>query len=236
MRRVLLPVVCAVVGAVACTSPTAPPASSTTTPDASSTTTSEATTTTTEPVTSTTTTTTTTAPTTTTTVAPGPRTLAIAYTDRDGAAGYSEGVDVLIARLIDSNDDGVPSSGDRIQTDRFPKDPQRSAFGEFGTKEWVVASVVAFDATRVSVTSARGDFPPSFIWYERAGFDMYVEQEWDQVAETWFRTDKIAPFACPSSGNRMQVQRTQSNPNHLQSTPLCQAPPNGALLTVEIGS
>lgn len=164
----------------------------------------------------------------------GPTTLALAYTDVDGIAGYAEGVDVLIARLIDSNGDTVPSAGDLIQTDRFPKDPQRSGFGEFRVKEWVVASVISADATVVRVTGARGDFPPRFSWFQRPNFDVYSEQEWDLVDETFFRTDKVPPFSCPSSGNRLQIRRTQSNPDHLQSTPLCQAPPNGALVTVEI--
>lgn len=164
----------------------------------------------------------------------GPTTLALAYTDVDGIAGYAAGVDVLIARLVDSNDDGVPSAGDLIQTDRFPKDPQRSGFGEFRVKEWVVESVISADATTVRVTGARGDFPPRFSWFQRPNFDLYSEQEWNLVDQTFFRTTKVPPFSCPSSGNLLQIQRTQSNPDHLQSTSLCQAPPDGALVTVEI--
>ena len=166
----------------------------------------------------------------------GSMTLALAYTDTDEIDGYTEGVDVLISRLIDSNDDGVPSAGDLIQTDRFPTDPQRSSFAEFQVKEWTVESVLAADATQIRVTAARGDFPPYFSWYQRPDFDLYLEREWDLVAETRFQTHKLAPFSCPSSGNRMYVQRTQSDPEYLQSTLVCQAPPDGALVTVEVHS
>ena len=59
-----------------------------------------------------------------------PATLAVAYSNLDGINGYdSAGSDVPIAKLVDTNDDGVVSVGDTIETDQYPPDFDTAAVG-----------------------------------------------------------------------------------------------------------
>ena len=81
--------------------------------------------------------------------------LAVAYSDIDGLDGYSTG-DVLIAKLVDTAHDGVPSVGDTIAMGRYPLDFAASAFGDFGITSHVVTSVFVTSGL-AEVTSAEGD-------------------------------------------------------------------------------
>ena len=60
------------------------------------------------------------------------RVLAIAYTNVTDDGDYDEAVDVLIAKLVDTNDDGVPGAGDTIVTNQYPLSFDRvPQFGDF---------------------------------------------------------------------------------------------------------
>jgi hypothetical protein len=92
---------------------------------------------------STTTTSTTTTSTTTTTIPASHQMLAVAYSNLDGVDGYDPaGSDVLIAKLVDTNDDGVPSVGDTVVADRYPVDFDASAFGRFRATTHTVTSIL----------------------------------------------------------------------------------------------
>lgn len=125
--------------------------------------------------TSSTTTSTTTSSSTTTTV-PGPATLAVAYSNLDGVAGYdASGSDVLIARLTDVNEDGVVSVGDRVELAQYPLDFGATAFGNFLSGPWPVVAVSAAESDRVVVATTVGI---EDAWF---GFEADADQEyyWD---------------------------------------------------------
>ena len=65
--------------------------------------------------------------------------LAVAYTNVDGEDGYNPDVDVLIARFEDIDDDGVPSVGDIIRTNRYPIDfNDLTGAGTFGVTQHTI--------------------------------------------------------------------------------------------------
>ncbi len=68
---------------------------------------------------------------------------AIAYVDADPADGdgFKDGVDVLIAKLVDANNDNVANAGDVIITDSYPLNSGATAFGSFGVTSHTLASV-----------------------------------------------------------------------------------------------
>ena len=58
--------------------------------------------------------------------------LAIAYTNVTDDGDYDEADDVLIAKLVDTNEDGVPGAGDTIVTNQYPLSFDRvPQFGDF---------------------------------------------------------------------------------------------------------
>ncbi|MFL5724235.1 MAG: hypothetical protein ACJ78H_12680, partial [Chloroflexota bacterium] len=67
--------------------------------------------------------------------------LAIAWTDVDGNHTYESAVDTLIAELVDSDEDGVASTGDTVIADRYPLNADASRFGAFLLKSETVTSV-----------------------------------------------------------------------------------------------
>lgn len=58
--------------------------------------------------------------------------LAVAYVNLDSKAGFDPtGMDVLIAKLVDTNHDGVPSVGDTVTLGRYPLAFNAPVFGTF---------------------------------------------------------------------------------------------------------
>ena len=87
---------------------------------------------------------------------PTPAVLAVAYSNLDGVHGYDpSGSDVLIAKLLDSNADGVVSAGDTVVADRYPLDLGASAFGAFQTTTAQVMSGNS-SATQVYASTPTG--------------------------------------------------------------------------------
>ncbi len=70
---------------------------------------------------------------------PEPKTLAIAYSDLVRDHQYGIG-DVMISQLLDTNGDGVPSTGDTIKMGAYPTtfDPSPSDFAEWGVTSHLV--------------------------------------------------------------------------------------------------
>ena len=71
-----------------------------------------------------------------------PRVFAVAYTDIDpnDGPGFKDGTDVLIARLMDANHDGVVSVGDQVILGRYPTNWNATGFGTFLASELVVTA------------------------------------------------------------------------------------------------
>jgi VCBS repeat-containing protein len=69
--------------------------------------------------------------------------LVVAYIDYDGVAGYDPAADTLIARVIDTNQDGFTGAGDELQFGFYPLNYSASAVG-------------AFSGTNQTITSAYG--------------------------------------------------------------------------------
>ncbi|MEZ5238204.1 MAG: hypothetical protein R2716_04445 [Microthrixaceae bacterium] len=68
--------------------------------------------------------------------------LAVAYSNLDGIDGYDPtGTDVLVAKVVDTNLDGVPSSGDTVEANQYPLDFDSTAFGDFNGATNVVTGV-----------------------------------------------------------------------------------------------
>jgi Ca2+-binding RTX toxin-like protein len=103
--------------------------------------------------------------------------LAVAYSDIDDLDGYSTG-DVLIAKLVDTNGDGVPSANvpaDTIVMGRYPTKlvPTASDFSDWIVKTHTVATVSAHaNWMYVNDTHDRGHY-----WYRtNAG---YEDEYWE---------------------------------------------------------
>lgn len=82
---------------------------------------------------------------------PGRTILAVAYMNVDGLACYDEATDVLIAKLVDTNTDGVVSVGDTVVTHQYPLDFDASSFGTFQTTSHQVTVAQVAEPTFVRV-------------------------------------------------------------------------------------
>jgi hypothetical protein len=87
-------------------------------------------------------------------VTAGSRTFALAFSNRDGVAGYDPADDVLIAKLVDTVQDGVLGAGDTVITERYPVDFGPASFGSFAETTHVVANVLVATSTTVVVTDS----------------------------------------------------------------------------------
>lgn len=77
---------------------------------------------------------------------------AIAYSNLNGQDGYQENsADVLISKLIDFNNDGIASTGDKVITDRYPLNFEGTAFGEFTLKEHIVGNIYILKSNRIAI-------------------------------------------------------------------------------------
>src|SRR5262249_18143442 len=84
--------------------------------------------------------------------------LAVAFTDQNGNHTYEPGTDTLIASLLDANNDGVVSVGDRVHWGTYPTtfdvDGPR---GNFTGPDEFVQAVVGVVSDGVVVRTALGD-------------------------------------------------------------------------------
>jgi hypothetical protein len=117
--------------------------------------------------------------------APPPRSdvLAIAYTDVDpgDGDGFKDGTDVLIAKLVDTNGDGVVSAGDTVVTNRYPKNFAATTFGNFGETSHLVDGIIGSDSNEVSVQ----DGALKFIWADIADGEVYSEYDQTNAGGTY---------------------------------------------------
>lgn len=107
------------------------------------------------------------------TAAPCNRILAIAYSNLNGQNGFQEGTsDVLISKLIDENNDGVVSVGDKIVMNKYPTNFEASSFAGFRVKEHTVASVAGSNLQQVNVINSSDG---SFNWIKASDREDYRE-------------------------------------------------------------
>jgi hypothetical protein len=114
--------------------------------------------------------------------------LAVAWTDLNGDHAYEAATDSLIARLVDTNGDGVPSAGDTITTNRFPRLHDASAFEPATVTNFTVTSVPTANSGEIVVGTAAG----LFAWISQEGLEQY--QELQLTVGTITLVDGPAPF------------------------------------------
>jgi hypothetical protein len=102
------------------------------------------------------------------------RVFAVAFTDVNSNHSYEPATDILIAKLTDTNLDGIVSNGDTITTDQYPLTTSATTFGSFGTTSHAVTLVSpAPTATLISVNAGSGRF---FQWSKPSNLESYHEQ------------------------------------------------------------
>jgi hypothetical protein len=101
---------------------------------------------------------------------PALKVLAIAYSDLVRDQVYGSG-DVLIAKLVDTNRDGIVSPGDTIEMGSYPKDLAASGFYSWTATGHVVTSVDHATPTYVDVNSAAG----TQQWLSTTNTEYYLE-------------------------------------------------------------
>lgn len=84
------------------------------------------------------------------------RLLAVAYSNVDGIDGYDPAADVLIAKVVDSNVDGMSSVGDTVVTNKYPLDFDAATFGTFQVTSHTVTQVRGAQQTFVGVLDEGG--------------------------------------------------------------------------------
>lgn len=100
--------------------------------------------------------------------------LVIAYSNLNGEAGFQEGsADVLISKLVDFNNDGVASVGDKVITNQYPKDFVGATFGNFTVKEHSVTVVFGASVGSVEVICGNRNV---FNWNKFSVIELYIEE------------------------------------------------------------
>ena len=103
--------------------------------------------------------------------APVPMALAIAYSDLNGSHTFDSDAE-LVAALVDTNFDGVPSVGDTVDMGRYPTQFWLGApTGAWGRTGHVVTSVDHASTTQLHVVTAAGKHQ----WWSSASSEGYLE-------------------------------------------------------------
>ena len=97
---------------------------------------------------------------------------AIAFTNRDGVAGFDRAADVLIAELVDTNRDNAVNAGDTVHMGGYPLDFAASAFGTFGVTSHTVTGVDRLTDIGISVLVG----PTKHSWGHFAGVEEFYEE------------------------------------------------------------
>ncbi len=106
--------------------------------------------------------------------APEPKNLAVAYSNLDGVDGFQEGgKDVLIAKLVDTNLDGVLSKGDSVVMGKYPTKLQPGApYAAWSEKNHVVEKIDLADKDEVHLISTSGG---THVWITAEDQEVYSE-------------------------------------------------------------
>ena len=131
-------------------------------------------------------------------VPPPARVIATAWTDLNGNHVYDEGIDRLIAKLVDTDGSNDVSVDDTITTDQFPLDFAATIFADATVTSFVVTDVNPGDATTISVNAGEA----RFRWLSNPDFDRYDEQL-DSLVNGF--VDRSGPESCASVGDVLGV-------------------------------
>jgi len=91
---------------------------------------------------------------------------ALAFSNLDGVAGFNPLTDVLVAKLVDTNQDNTADAGDTVLMGRYPINFAASAFGTWGVTTHTVATVDEADSVVVRVFDSAG---ARFEWQGATG-------------------------------------------------------------------
>ena len=124
--------------------------------------------------------------------------LALAFTDLDGDHAFGSN-DVLIAKLVDANDDKVPSVGDTIAMGRYPTNltPGAGDFADWNVTSHVVTDISSATATRVTVWSAAG----WHAWVAKTTAEWFEESNSSRTTDTDFQDGFVS-----TAGDVMYVE------------------------------
>ncbi len=124
--------------------------------------------------------------------------LALAFTDLDGDHAFGVN-DVLIAKLVDTNDDKVPSVGDTITMGRYPTTltPGPADFADWNVTSHVVTDLSLATAKRVTVWSAGG----WHAWVAKATAEWFEESDSSRATDTDFQDGLVS-----TSGDVLYVE------------------------------
>ena len=153
--------------------------------------------------------------------------LALAFTDLDGDHAFG-GNDVLIAKLVDANDDKVPSVGDTITMGRYPTNltPGPADFADWNVTNHVVTDVSSATAKRVTVWSAGG----WHVWVAKTTAEWFEESNSSPATDTDFQDGFVS-----TSGDVMYVvPGSPSGPATAISNSNLTRPTNDAFIDVLI--
>jgi hypothetical protein len=116
---------------------------------------------------------------------PPPKVLVIAYTEVDGAPGYTTG-DVMISRLLDTSRDGHAGPGDTVEMGRYPLDRTASGFGDWRVTSHVVDSSSLSGPERVVLWSSASR--TEFFWdnFTDGRGEGYFERSGDNSTQSIF--------------------------------------------------
>jgi hypothetical protein len=137
--------------------------------------------------------------------------LAVAYINRDNNPGYLAGYDTLIAKLVDTREDGMISIGDTITTHKYPLDVDATTEGSFRNLTHIVSSIAEVHETWFEVGDDAGNRyqfgsnilgTPSCDWYWEAteagtGGPQTFFQDNDEStvchSDDWIQVDENSP-------------------------------------------
>lgn len=103
--------------------------------------------------------------------------LAVAWTDMNSDHAYETATDSLIAKLVDTNGDGVASMGDTITTSQFPRDHDATAFEPARVTAFEITSVLAADSGAIAAETDAG----RFLWLSQDDVEQYQELASDTI-------------------------------------------------------
>lgn len=99
------------------------------------------------------------------------RLLAVAWTDTNGDHTYEAAADSLIAKLVDTNGDGVVNAGDTVTTNQFPRDHDATAFEPATVTTFAVTSPLIANSSEIVVGTTAG----LFDWKSAGELEQYQE-------------------------------------------------------------
>jgi len=144
-------------------------------------------------------------------------TLAIAFTDIDPTDGsFKAGIDVVIARLLDENGNGIVDVGDTVTTLYYPLDFEQMEFGMFTVTTHRIDRVVWADQDSLYVVTLLDDISTSHSFFTFSapgvGNEGYTEYTADSFDPIVFLFDGV--MGVNIDRIETQSQRGGSEPMH----------------------